>query len=159
MPTRLMHSRLSLITFALLATACGSAPGSGHNSELRADGSVADACDEKACEEGEHCELLATPCAPNSPTCEPVPVCVPDAVSDCTNEECGPLPPTLPCADGSAVPQVCTRDSAGSCGWEQPACPAIGDPCTGCEPCPIPEFGECRWTEIGVCSQASDSCV
>lgn len=121
--------------------------------------SEGDTCDDVACDAGEHCELLATPCAPDSPSCEPVPVCVPDVTADCTDEECGPLPPTLPCADGSAVPQVCTRHSAGACSWVQPACPQIGDPCTGCEPCPIPEFSECRWTEIGVCSEASDSCV
>lgn len=159
MSTRRALVPLISLTLALFATACASSPGTGQNGELRSDGSVGDACDPHVCAEGEHCELLATPCAPDSPTCEPVPACVPDATVDCTDEECGPLPPTLPCADGSAVPQVCTRNSAGTCYWEQPACPAIGDPCTGCEPCPIPEFGECRWTAIGVCSQASDSCV
>ena len=154
-----VFSPLSLAVFALLATACASSPSSGNHNGLRLDGSVDDPCDSQVCEQGQHCELLATPCAPNSPTCEPVPVCVADEAAECTTEACGPVPPTLPCADGSATPQVCTRNSQGTCGWEQPACPRIGDPCTGCEPCPIPEFGECRWTEIGVCAQASDSCV
>ena len=128
-------SLVALVTLALLATGCASSSSSGNSNGLRTDGSVADPCDDVQCEAGQHCELLATPCAPESPRCEPVPVCVPDEQAACTNDECGPVPPTLP------------------------ECPRIGDPCTGCEPCPIPEFGECQWTEIGVCSQVSDSCV
>lgn len=149
---------LTLVALALLATGCASTDGTGRRGELVVDGGTEEAtCDGVECDAGEHCELVEQDCA--SPLCVPVPTCVVDAPTDCTNEECGPLPPTLPCADGSAVPQVCRRNSSGTCGWEQPACPQIGDPCTGCEPCPIPEFSECRWTEIGVCSEASDSCV
>ncbi len=151
-------SLVALVTLALLATGCASSSSSGNSNGLRTDGSVADPCDDVQCEAGQHCELLATPCAPESPSCEPVPVCVPDEQAACTNDECGPVPPTLPCADGQ-VSQTCARDTAGECGWQHPECPRIGDPCTGCEPCPIPEFGECQWTEIGVCSQVSDSCV
>ena len=88
-------SLVALVTLALLATGCASSSSSGNSNGLRTDGSVADPCDDVQCEAGQHCELLATPCAPESPSCEPVPVCVPDEQAACTNDECGPVPPTL----------------------------------------------------------------
>lgn len=223
------------LLLAAFASGCANAPGS-HSNGLAGDGSVASPCDDKVCDGGRHCELRVPPCAPDSPACEPVAVCVDDDVSEdcggvtcalhercawvptpcapgqgvceaqvcvldverlcaqqvcpsgtrceplaepcggddgacalyvhcvddepapCTPDDCGPQPPTLPCADESPS-QACDREETGECGWRQLACPHVGEPCTGCEPCPIPEFGECQWTEIGVCSQVSASCV
>ena len=147
---------LSAQLIALLLVGCAATPG-GNQHGLDGDGSVADPCAALVCASGQRCELVATPCAPETEPCEPVPVCVPDVVA-CTIEACGDQPPTLPCADESPS-QACARDEAGECGWQQLECPHVGDPCVGCEPCPTPELGECRWTELGVCSQVSASCM
>lgn len=154
---RLLLSTLptSAMLAALLVAGCATTPG-GNRHPLDSDGSVADPCADTSCAADQHCELVWPPCAPGG-ACEPVPVCVPDA-TECTVDACGPQPPTLPCADGSPS-QACERGEQGDCGWQQLECPHVGDPCVDCEPCPIPEFGECRWTEVGVCSQVSLSCV
>ena len=157
-------------TATALSVGCVATPGN-QNNHLNGDGSVTSPCQTKVCALGQHCELFATPCAPDSPACEPVAVCVADEVVDCgvmvdsgveeqpcTPDDCGPQPPTLPCADESPS-QACDREEHGTCGWRQLECPLIGEPCTGCEPCPIPEFGECQWTVVGVCSQVSADCV
>ncbi len=114
-------------------------------------------CAEQACEAGTHCEPLDEPCGPIT-QCALFVHCVADEPPACTPDDCGVQPPTLPCADETPA-QRCARDAAGECGWQQNECPHVGDPCEGCTPCPIPEFTECRWTDIGVCEQASDACA